>query len=801
MAKLNGENVSLNIQIESLVQEREKIKLENAQSALKMITSLQSLGMEIMFKEISRYVTYAMLRALDTIFSRPMRVETINGKRYILVIVDDYSRYTWVYFLRTKDEAPEMIIKFINQIQWNMKVQVLKVQSDNRTEFKNKKLSAITISCNPVQQSRTKHINIRYHFIKEHVEQGTIKLYFVGMKYQLVDLFTEALPKERFKYLVHMIVVYLQQFWKLVKQVLNANETIHFMVDKQEITYTMDMLRATLKLPVETPEQPFIPLASFEYRQPFLKIVDYQGLVNKHQKPISITIPPPSDDRERDEIHEATILRLALHKTTKIAEEQENVVAVEKKILEEDVEKIVDGEDEEFYASEFAETILLDEEDFNNRLEPGSHKKNPKEIFDDDNEEEEKDDKKDDDNDDHDDHAFFRTQVSGSSEGNTEKMQTPTSLPPRSLRKDLSSDKTITQELTAFVSPTPATFTQDYSKPTSSKRKNLPRKKMKEMNETLRNKVPELTVSKTNEHIKEALLRMVNDAVHAFAATTTTSDLQCQLYLKIKMDFQAQVANPELWNVLKGKFEKSSTSASSCRTNAFCNSIMMNIKEMMVPLRRIKRVWESMYEDIRRSKSYALVFYGPQRNPNEPPGYLYNKDIFFLKYGNTKEKRYVLSLHKIHAVSFSEEDPKENLIRWERVYDFQLGIESYQIKINLTSPTLIFPGIKECDPFSIVDKPTTSLIYLNIENEKRVIYLGELSKFCDATLEKVLKEVKLKIFEIELSKKVPLLGSLDLMIMKSYKREIKMRLSHHKQMRRWESFVYGRSILHTMRRQ
>ncbi|GJY23645.1 hypothetical protein Tco_0397303 [Tanacetum coccineum] len=56
--------------------------------------------------------------------------------------------------------------------------------------------SAIAISCNPVQHSRTKHINIRYHFIKEHVEKGIIELYFVGTEYQLADLFTKALPKE-----------------------------------------------------------------------------------------------------------------------------------------------------------------------------------------------------------------------------------------------------------------------------------------------------------------------------------------------------------------------------------------------------------------------------------------------------------------------------------------------------------------------------------------------------------------------------------------------------------------------------
>nr|GEV20367.1 copia protein [Tanacetum cinerariifolium] len=67
--------------------------------------------------------------------------------------------------------------------------------------------SAIAISCNQVQHSKTKHINIRYHFIKEHVEKGTVELYFVSTEYQLADLFTKALPKERFEYLVHRIVI------------------------------------------------------------------------------------------------------------------------------------------------------------------------------------------------------------------------------------------------------------------------------------------------------------------------------------------------------------------------------------------------------------------------------------------------------------------------------------------------------------------------------------------------------------------------------------------------------------------
>nr|GEU36860.1 hypothetical protein [Tanacetum cinerariifolium] len=65
--------------------------------------------------------------------------------------------------------------------------------------------SVIAISCNPVQHSRTKHIHTRYHFIKEQVENGIIELYFVRTEYQSADMFTKALPENRFKYLVRRI--------------------------------------------------------------------------------------------------------------------------------------------------------------------------------------------------------------------------------------------------------------------------------------------------------------------------------------------------------------------------------------------------------------------------------------------------------------------------------------------------------------------------------------------------------------------------------------------------------------------
>nr|GEU65498.1 hypothetical protein [Tanacetum cinerariifolium] len=62
--------------------------------------------------------------------------------------------------------------------------------------------AAIAISCNPVQHSRTKHIDVRYHFIKEKLKKGIVELFFVGTEYQLADLFTKSFPQARFKYLV-----------------------------------------------------------------------------------------------------------------------------------------------------------------------------------------------------------------------------------------------------------------------------------------------------------------------------------------------------------------------------------------------------------------------------------------------------------------------------------------------------------------------------------------------------------------------------------------------------------------------
>ncbi|GJS35305.1 retrovirus-related pol polyprotein from transposon TNT 1-94 [Tanacetum coccineum] len=82
-----------------------------------------------------------VLNTLHMDLCGPMRVQTINGKKYILVILDDYSRFTWVKFLRSKDETPEVVIKFLKQIPFGLNKTDRNIHTDNGTEFVNNDLT------------------------------------------------------------------------------------------------------------------------------------------------------------------------------------------------------------------------------------------------------------------------------------------------------------------------------------------------------------------------------------------------------------------------------------------------------------------------------------------------------------------------------------------------------------------------------------------------------------------------------------------------------------------------------------
>ncbi|GJZ84650.1 retrovirus-related pol polyprotein from transposon TNT 1-94 [Tanacetum coccineum] len=713
----------------------------------------------------------------------------------------------------------------------------------------------------------------------EHVEKGTIELYFAGTDYQLADLFTKALPRERFEYLVHMIV----------SKVPDTEDTIMFKLDRQEIIYTVDMFYDTLHLPVETQDNPLIALVNIRIIESFMQRVGYQGVVDKvstfytkfltqpwqtmfkvfnrclttrtsghdqtkinilqlFQKknfiwyphttkliiadlmkkfpsipqrldedyhsikddiPLTDEIGATDDYKEYETVYvgvkvpmnqpQPVVSTQGTYRTTPRAHRTPTLTAVSprgkkrkqsaretsspRKSLKVTIKQkqVVEGEkDAESYASKFAAFMLDDNvDDSGNRLEPGSYKENPKVVKDyDKNEKEKKDEKKDDDRT----HEIEETLID-------EDEVIPEDETPELITEFQNVDKRV---LTIFD-----------------------RARMK---------------ATLNDMLSNQFKNAEEYAYHLEQAT----------------------------NFMKNQI-----------------------------------VWESRQEDIKRSIPKAHIFYGPQRNPNEPPRYLYNKDLFFLKNGNIEEKKYILSLYKIHAELFPEADLEEKMNHWvqkefknfnedarlsiqhwkdswhkrvykqnqrkvrdnpgdyvsnhritkvvrittdqlyaldfmeqiivmrendkpdsfseadfkylnkndiedlyylcrnkkERVHDFHLGIESYQIKVNLTAPTLTFFGIEAHKPHSIVDNPNTSLIYLNTKDEKQVMYLVEIVKFCDATLERVLNEVKLRIFQNQFWKKPPRLGELDLDIMKAFEREITKRLRHREQMRRMTKVI------------
>ncbi|GKD46272.1 hypothetical protein Tco_1270917, partial [Tanacetum coccineum] len=144
--------------------------------------------------------------------------------------------------------------------------------------------------------------------------------------------------------------------------------------------------------------------------------------------------------------------------------------------------------------------------------------------------------------------------------------------------------------------------------------------------------------------------------------------------------------------------------------------------------------------------------------------------------GNTEARSYVSSMHKIYATPFSEDDLEErnndkfytfaesdfkylnkndikdmhyislrrrtnpqltalikaliifiiSFVVWEKGHDFQLGIESYQMKINLTAPTITFPSMEKAPLYSTIGIPFVGIVYENSKNEKRAMNIEEL---------------------------------------------------------------------------
>ncbi|GJX41157.1 hypothetical protein Tco_0256147 [Tanacetum coccineum] len=147
---------------------------------------------------------------------------------------------------------------------------------------------------------------------------------------------------------------------------------------------------------------------------------------------------------------------------------------------------------------------------------------------------------------------------------------------------------------------------------------------------------------------------------------------------------------------------------------------------------------------------------------------------------------------------FQELDYWDNFIRscviWERVHDYQLGLESYQQIVNLTTPTITFPGIERKKLLTITSKPVVGLIYENNKKEKRAMDIKEIPKFCDATLIRVLKLVEKNNMDVKHGYADLKLSDNDAKYLRFYEEYIKDWLRHRDQMRCWESYMNGRPL-------
>ncbi|GJZ83219.1 hypothetical protein Tco_0648392 [Tanacetum coccineum] len=416
-----------------------------------------------------------------------------------------------------------------------------------------------------------------------------------------------------------------------------------------------------------TPRAPSMPTISASPREPKKRKQtagesSSRRITIKRKKQSTPSIPPPGDDRERDAIAEANLLSLTLHKTALLVEAQENIAKVQENLDEEEIDKLVDGDDDdESSASAFADFVLNDDgDDTGSKLEPESHKEHLEHVSDDDEQKNDeaiekekevveivKETNVDDEMKKKDEEVEKEKEVveivketnvddtsakkhnevvmekevvdmSGSQEIRKEQKQTPTPSPIRSTRNDLSSDKTISEELANTVTPTTATSSKTPSTTTRQKksftaktrrlpgsiagmcrRRGLIRshiktkfitreffvEKIKEVIQHCDEIVPELTlaVNKNREvspvdisgmvfiefaahgpKLIEELFRkhMQNTTLNRYpktkssTATTSSVDLQQQLYLSMQTKPQDQAVDPEIWELLKAKFEK-----------------------------------------------------------------------------------------------------------------------------------------------------------------------------------------------------------------------------------------------------
>ncbi|GJU46644.1 hypothetical protein Tco_1203910 [Tanacetum coccineum] len=270
---------------------------------------------------------------------------------------------------------------------------------------------------------------------------------------------------------------------------------------------------------------------------------------------------------------------------------------------------------------------------------------------------------------------------------------------------------------------------------------------------------------------------------------------QYQLYLAMKADPLLQQQDIAIWLALQMKFEKTQTDSyasddDEIPTKQVTQDIMEEIS-LTIDEAKLKKMADEMVRQRCTSGDEHQYHIDQMKN------FLQSNIVW------ESRKEILVSLHPqkitplVQSCQRDPEDPTLSLINqdlfvhlefivWERVHNFQLGIESYQQKINLTAPTITFPGIEEYDVFSIVYEPVHGNIYTNSKKEKRVTRHSKIHKLCDATLRRTLEGLKSYNNDVKYGYVQKELTNDEVEFLKFFEEEIEVRLNYRDQMRRWE---------------
>nr|GEV16224.1 retrovirus-related Pol polyprotein from transposon TNT 1-94 [Tanacetum cinerariifolium] len=725
--------------------------------------------------------------------------------------------------------------------------------------------SAIAISCNPNQHSRTKHINIHYHFIKEHVERGTFELYFIGTEYQLADLFTKALPKEIFEYLVHRIAnkrfeleevnkkIDLVQpscppsskilrnilmrhplrfvltasasvLWIYIQFISTVTDTreifstclttkvtgidqppfqimqmIYCFVNNVHVDYAVliwEALHYSYLHPAATipyprfikmiihhimTENPDIPKRNADFRVDVdrgdeaywaLPVVCFSicldvpttrsQLIESTQRKIrtpSVLKPPnPVEHQGESSAQRKLTMSIATSRSLKDLKAQQNVKRVKEYLVDEEIEKIVEGNDD-VDENQFVDEIQNSQEDPDTRIEPQSHKERP-EV-----------------------------------EKSVDLIIIDDQKEKESVEDALRRKKRKVQERILKMS-------RRYGNMFRHLRQSfMPRKDFKAITEavhaTLKKVVPSMVDKTTNDIVKKNPSKVVADGIRlerqkvqndiaALAADVVQKEresIRTELSVHITHDGESSAKRQKTSE--HGMFttgidddEVPSEQVTPELLDEVSEKVMtfdelQRMKNALTIMMRIDVIQESIEEDLTEQipKKPAPVFLSCIRNLKIPPMSLVKQDLFYLKNGNPGAKKYVPSLHKIHAFPFPKNDLEELDTRWMKktikifnlvkktIKKFNLyaryavdhwkspWVQQDQIRRQLKtrddpekvySEVKIVDGIKEEKMLTITCVPVIGLIY---ENNKRVMDIKQIPKFCDATLKRVLEKV------------------------------------------------------------